>query len=859
MRLGGRQRVALWTATLLVSGVAAAQTDVDLFVQPGFGDDGHCKLGRWMPVRLVIENRGDEAQGFVTVASSLAERPMYYRHRVRCPTNSRLAYTLYVRQDSDAGPLEAQLLLRGRAPLLRKQTVVAHAAGDRLVVVVSREAPGLGLLKTVRPGAEMLPEAAPDYQVYGPGGAIGLPGEDAEVVVVGCRPDEIGGTGLPLPDRVAGYDAVDLVVLRDIAPSALTDRQAQALVNWVKLGGTAVVAGSPAAGEFARSFVEELSPVAPRGRQTLAGLEALGRYFGVGAGPSTPAQAVTGTLAKSAEVLVRQGGIPLLARRQYGAGTVWFLAPDYAANPLRGWDALQRELWGDILRHSGGPQAWWAAEPESDGQGGSPPGYGPPSSGLWGLAAAVMQVGISPPSFGLIGGFLVLYIIVLVPVNYLILRKLDRRELAWITSPAIVVAFSIGAYMLGSSIHRGAMLRQEVQIAATVEGAETARTHGAIGIYSPRKLRYDLRTEDPRLLLQPLATRTDEALPTVDESLEGGGCALYRVPVNMWATRAFLSEGGADLGGAVTSTLVPKGGNQVTVAVRNGTRHHLRRPLVVFGNQARTGGDIGPGGEATFDFSRAEVAPATPPSPPGGAPYMPPGYGPQTPSGLFGKVAQHADAREDSAAPDDSRARLALLREAFARGGQQLERYRLTRRPLFIAWVDDLPQNITITPAPRPHFTQTLVVVELNAGFGRGPVQFGPQWVREGLVEWSPEASFGLAPAAWPNFHLEKGSVVKELELPAQGLGWRLTALTVHTAHTGRPLRTSIYNVREGRWVQVAGPGPGQSSKAMLPPGDYVRWPQGLVRLRLERPPGATESNPRPITWHITGRLERAG
>ena len=858
MRARGRQWAVAVAAVLLLGGRAAAQTDVDLFVHPGFGDDAHCKPGRWMPVRLVIENRGAEAHGYVSVTASSADQPMVYQQKVRCPTNSRLAYTLYVRQTSDAGPVEAQLFLRGRAPLLKKQTVVTNRSNDKLVLVVSRDAPGLGLLKTVRPGAQTVAESTPGIEAYGPGGPIGLPGEDAEVVMVGCQPDEIGSTGLPLPDRAAGYDAVDVVVLRDIAPSTFTDRQAEALVGWVRLGGTLVVGSSPAASEFARSFVEQLSPVAPRGRQTLQGLPALGQYFGVGPGYAVPTQAVTGPLAQGAEVLVRQEGVPLVARRAYGAGTVWFLAADYGANPLRGWDALQRELWGDIIRHSRGTDVWWASDDE-DNPGGPPGSPEGPGTGLWGLANSVVSVGIGPPSFGLIGAFLVLYIIVLVPVNYLVLRKLDRRELAWITSPLIVVAFSVGAYLLGSSIHRGSIMRMEAQIASTVEGATEARTHGAIGIYSPRKQRYDLRTDDPRLFLQPLATQKDEVLPSVDESLEGGAWALKRVPVSMWSTRPFLSEGGADLGGAITSALVRRGQAQVAVTVRNGTRHQLRRTLVVLGNQARTGSNLGPGGEATYDFSQAETTPAAPPVPMEGPRYPGMPYGQQAMSGLFSKVVQQSDARETSTSPDDSRARLQLLREAFGPAGQRLDRCRLSRRPVLIAWADDLPQAITISPRPQPHFTQTLVIAELDGGFAQGPVEFGPQWVRETLVDWSAEASFGAAPGSTPGFQLQKGSVTKELELPARGAGWRLTDLTVYAAHGQGKLNTLIYNFRAGRWETVAGPDPGKVSPNMASPADYVRWPLGVVRLRLDRVGTVPDGGPQAITWQISGRLERAG
>src|SRR5205085_11858581 len=46
------------------------------------------------------------------------------------------------------------------------------------------------------------------------------------------------------------------------------------------------------------------------------------------------------------------------------------------------------------------------------------------------------------PSFTFIGIFLLLYIIFLVPVNYFLLKKKDRKELAWLTAPLIIAVFS---------------------------------------------------------------------------------------------------------------------------------------------------------------------------------------------------------------------------------------------------------------------------------------------------------------------------------------------------------------------------------------------------------------------------------
>ena len=51
------------------------------------------------------------------------------------------------------------------------------------------------------------------------------------------------------------------------------------------------------------------------------------------------------------------------------------------------------------------------------------------------------------PPVSRIAWFLALYVFFLVPLNYAVLRLIDRRELAWVTIPVIVVAFSLWLIM----------------------------------------------------------------------------------------------------------------------------------------------------------------------------------------------------------------------------------------------------------------------------------------------------------------------------------------------------------------------------------------------------------------------------
>ncbi|MGV2438047.1 MAG UNVERIFIED_CONTAM: hypothetical protein LVT10_26810 [Anaerolineae bacterium] len=56
------------------------------------------------------------------------------------------------------------------------------------------------------------------------------------------------------------------------------------------------------------------------------------------------------------------------------------------------------------------------------------------------------------PSIWGICGFVLLYVAMIGPVNYLVVRRLKRAELAWLTIPLLIVVFSLLSYVFGGRI-----------------------------------------------------------------------------------------------------------------------------------------------------------------------------------------------------------------------------------------------------------------------------------------------------------------------------------------------------------------------------------------------------------------------
>jgi hypothetical protein len=78
------------------------------------------------------------------------------------------------------------------------------------------------------------------------------------------------------------------------------------------------------------------------------------------------------------------------------------------------------------------------------------------------------------PSLNLIALFTLGYVLLLVPINYLVLKRLDRKELAWLTTPAIIVLFSVGSYAIGASTRAHIVSFNRVAVLETQAGSDRA-------------------------------------------------------------------------------------------------------------------------------------------------------------------------------------------------------------------------------------------------------------------------------------------------------------------------------------------------------------------------------------------------
>ncbi len=401
------------------------------------------------------------------------------------------------------------------------------------------------------------------------------------------------------PDRSAALAALDVLVLSNADTTAFGAAQHAALRAWLVDGGHLIINGGPGA----VLVLSGLSDVAPARvssalvATTLDGLLDFARpdvLFALTDNDSADLQAQAVTLSPvvpDAQTLAASRDTPLIIRRELGRGLVDQLAFDATLAPARDW-AGKTALFAAIV---GGrvdlPNALGAIrrDPRRDWRDDYPA-----------LVAARALPNAALPAFWGVAAFLLLYVLCLGPLNFMLLRRLRKPELAWISIPVVVVAFTVlglatGFRLRGNEpqIHRLSVVLGD----ARLDDAATA--HAVIGLYAPRRMILDVKLG--RGLAREVGPASDTGAPSARRLalVYGDPDHLRNVEIGNTDVRAFYTRGEAGLPNVEADLRFVSGRSasdpaRITGDILNASDVPLSGCVLVVGRDYAAIGDIGP-------------------------------------------------------------------------------------------------------------------------------------------------------------------------------------------------------------------------------------------------------------------------
>lgn len=506
-----------------------------LSLQATLGFDGYYRAGTQIPVAVTVTNNGRTVSGNFSIEAVDAMMQIdNYRVTATIPKRSSRTMTLYCTPREGIPELEVAFHQGNRVLAATRITRAQQLFDtDRLVVVVGGSGSSLRYVNgqsiqvpnSTRPRAWDFPRL---YQYHmGWAGNNNNP-TNGQVRLVNIAPEQ-------LPDTAEAYGSVSMLVLMsDVTENTLTAGMQEAITSWVVSGGHLLVAGGGVTARFNAPFYTTLLPV-QHGKAT------------------RPVETITAP------------GLGTIQSAVMGDGRVSQMSvdPEGSGNAL--WQQAS-QAFGQLA----------AREPNV------------PASGLLldTMAQAVAVRKLRPPSLALIIGYLAAYLLVLLPVNYFLLKKIDKRELAWLTTPVIVLIFSFGAYGIGYLTKGHQLIAHSVSILEIIPGQRTGTAISQLLLFSPARTTYQVALGEGAMVAQEVADNqmsgysgqsVKPRLPLTYVTT-GDALSMERILVNMWDFRRFSMAHNIDLNRGFASSIIVKSvaASRVSGVITNGTPLTLR-------------------------------------------------------------------------------------------------------------------------------------------------------------------------------------------------------------------------------------------------------------------------------------------
>jgi hypothetical protein len=513
---------------------------------------GHARVGSWMAIEVHLRNDGPSVTGELRLDNGSQARTQFGTP-VDLPTGSDKIYLLYAQPPGFGREIKVDLV-EGDDEITSAQAEYSVRDASQLVVAVVAERP------------------------QGIVGGLSLPPNQQQQA-----PVTLALTPADLPSRVEAWGAIDRLVWQDVDSNLLEPDQLAALQGWLAAGGRMVIAGGTAGPATLSAFPDTILPYRPLATtdvapQSLAGL--------LGELPDTAADlpALSGDLL-GGRTLAAVGDRVVAAERTYGSGLVTIVGFDPATPWIAETDASDA-LWRRLLP----PRSTVGQVVTDDTQ----------------LISAVSQL----PALALppIGGLLLLlgaYILLIGPVNYLVLRRLDRREWAWVTMPILIVVFAVGAYGFGAALRGSNVIVNEVAIVRGAPGATDGAAQVYLGVFSPSRETYQLEVPGGALLSSPISGEFfgGEATAGGLDILQGNPSRIRDLAVGVASLRAIRAETPATVPLVEAQLQLTDGSLKGTV--KNASEEELEKPAVVLGGSVQVLKDLLPGEQADVNLRLA--------------------------------------------------------------------------------------------------------------------------------------------------------------------------------------------------------------------------------------------------------------
>jgi len=93
-----------------------------------------------------------------------------------------------------------------------------------------------------------------------------------------------------------------------------------------------------------------------------------------------------------------------------------------------------------------------------------------------------------------------LYLLLAGFVNYLVLKKFDKREWTWITIPALASVFVVLIYLTSFKTRPAEIISHQINVIEVMPGTSLAKITAVTGLFAPTHATYHLQLQGEHLI-----------------------------------------------------------------------------------------------------------------------------------------------------------------------------------------------------------------------------------------------------------------------------------------------------------------------------------------------------------------------
>ena len=705
--------------SLAASTAQAAANPVSIAVKVGYS--GFVKAGQWMPVAIDVTNKGQDVDGTLEVSTTALANgppigPAIYMTHVSLASGATKHLKTYVIEDQAPSPVSVRLVQNGQ--VVATGGSVGGSATTTLIGVLSDQPTALDTFAAVHPAS-------------------------ISASVVHLSLEDLGDSALLLR-------AFDLLAIDDFATDSLTAAQRGAITDYVKNGGELLLGTGASWRKTLAGVSSDILPMQIAGTTILNPAPALDMLPRV--------EVATGALNQGAHAWLLGGSRPLLAERFVGAGSVTVATFDWNQDPVASWTGANVLLRQILVR-----TVFPSASASQNGNFGGP--FGASGTSISERSNALYQAlsnvpALDLPSLVLIGILVLAYVLLVGPINYLALRAINRRALAWVTVPLIAILASAGAFGTGLFTKGRSTQTNQVSIIHLQPGWDRAYQESYTGLLTPTRGDYQVTVSGQQLLFAPTGSYNGGV--NSDLIRVGSNNSVVLPSMTAYTLRGFATEGLVAAPQLTASASMANG--KLHGTIRNMSSSTFSDGVVLAGDGYQVLPALAPGASATFDVTPKISSPFT-----GQPAYLniyPTSY---YTNGGFG-------APQSSDADREAFTKIAIL--SLVSGVNYGFSTAIT--PMVVVWSKQPGQDVTVAGSRPRSTSETAIVLPLQVtGFGAGAIPAGivlsrftdidgdGQPAQPGaLLMTNGTVTYDFTPVLAPGAHLDSASIDSTFSSP---------------------------------------------------------------------------------------------